>query len=94
MDPAAEIKKLYRRATRATIARDLDKAIDLLKTIDDEDERDRVAVFMDGLAQMRAEWRDAVAPQKAGRRGGGQAESPEGGQAAKVQKSDVATRRR
>jgi hypothetical protein len=56
MDPVAEIKRLYYQTTRATIARDLAKAVDLLTSIESEDERERVAVFMDGLSQMRSEW--------------------------------------
>ena len=64
MDPVAEIKRLYYAATRATIQRDLEKAVTLLKTLATEDERERAAVFMDGLSQMRSEWgvRPAPAP--------------------------------
>ena len=51
-----EIKRLYYRATRATIQRDLARAIALLKTLETEEDRERVAVFMDGLSQMRSEW--------------------------------------
>jgi hypothetical protein len=57
MDPLAEIKKLYYHASRATISRDLEKAVELLKTIDTEEARERAAVFMDGLSQMRSEWK-------------------------------------
>jgi len=57
MDSLAEIKKVYQRATRATIARDLERAIDLLKTLETEEERERAAVYMDGLSQMRSEWK-------------------------------------
>lgn len=56
MDAIAEIKKLYYAATQATIQKDLDRAIDLLKTLPTEEERERVAVYMDGLSQMRSEW--------------------------------------
>ena len=56
MDPVAEIKKLYYAATKATIQRDVERAIDLLKTVPSEEERERVAVYMDGLSQMRSEW--------------------------------------
>lgn len=56
MDATAEIKKLYYGATKATILKDLERAIDLLKTLPTEEERDRVAVYMDGLVQMRSEW--------------------------------------
>src|SRR6478735_1657581 len=57
MDTIAEIKKLYYSATKATINDDIDRAIDLLKTLPSEEERDRVAVYMEGLAQMRIEWK-------------------------------------
>lgn len=60
MDPIAEIKKLYYAATKATIEKDLDRAIDLLKTLPTEEDRDTVAVYMDGLAQMRTEWKQAM----------------------------------
>ena len=56
MDPVAEIKRLYYATTRATIQRDLEKAVALLKTIAAEEDRERVSVFMDGLSQMRSEW--------------------------------------
>lgn len=56
MNPVAEIRKLYYSATAATIKRDLARAIDLLKAIETDEERERVAVYMDGLSQMRSEW--------------------------------------
>ena len=56
MDPVAEIKKLYYGATKATITQDVDRAIDLLKALPNDEARERAAVYMDGLAQMRAEW--------------------------------------
>lgn len=60
MDAIAEIKKIYYAATKATIKEDLHRAIDLLKTLPTEEERERVAVYMDGLAQMRSEWAQAA----------------------------------
>lgn len=51
----AQIRKLYYGATRATIKRDLARAVEILKTLDETD-RERVAVYMDGLSQMRSEW--------------------------------------
>jgi hypothetical protein len=56
MDPVAEIKRLYYGTSRATVQRDLDHAIELLKTLKSEEDREKVAVFMDGLSQMRSEW--------------------------------------
>jgi hypothetical protein len=52
----AQIKQLYFNATKSTIQRDLAKAIDLLKQMSDDDERQKAAVYMDGLSQMRSEW--------------------------------------
>jgi hypothetical protein len=68
----AEIKRLYYETTRTTIQQDLAKALDLLKSMSSEEERERAAVYMDGLAQMRSEWGLArknkkVRNQKAGR---------------------------
>jgi len=61
-DKIAEIRKLYFETSPATIQRDIDRAIDILKTLKDDDERGKAAVFMEGLAEMRREW-------KSGRRG-------------------------
>jgi hypothetical protein len=55
MDAIAEIKQLYKNATRKTIARDFDRAIDLLKSLPTEAEREKATVFMEGLAQMKRE---------------------------------------
>jgi hypothetical protein len=56
VDPVEAIRQLYFNATKQTIARDLKKAVALLKTLPTEDERARAAVYMDGLSQMRSEW--------------------------------------
>ncbi|HEX2342426.1 MAG TPA: hypothetical protein VHI98_18250 [Vicinamibacterales bacterium] len=56
MNPPDEIKHLYFNATKATIQRDLTRAIVLLKAMKSEEERERAAVYMDGLSQMRSEW--------------------------------------
>jgi len=52
----AEIKRLYFRTTRQTIQADLAKALDLLKSLPAEEDRERAAVFMEGLAEMRRDW--------------------------------------
>ena len=57
MDKVAEIRRLYSRASPATIQRDFERAIRLLKSIPTETERERAAVYMEGLAEMRKEWR-------------------------------------
>lgn len=55
-DKLAEIRRLYFRTTRATIDEDLAKALDLLKSMPSEEERERATVYMEGMAQMRKEW--------------------------------------
>jgi hypothetical protein len=57
VDAVAAIRKLYFEATSATISRDFDRAIDLLKSLKTEAERERAAVYMQGLAEMKKEFR-------------------------------------
>jgi hypothetical protein len=56
MDRVAEIRRLYYAATARTITRDLARAIALLKELATEEDRERAAVYMDGLSQLRSEW--------------------------------------
>jgi transcriptional antiterminator len=56
-DQIAEIRRLYFNATAKTIQRDIERAIDILKTLKDDDERSKAAVFMEGLNEMRKEWK-------------------------------------
>jgi hypothetical protein len=58
MDSLAEIKRLYYNATKATIRKDLARAVELLKAMPSDADRERAAVYMDGLSQMRSEWTD------------------------------------
>ena len=58
-DPAtalAEIRKIYFSTTKRTIEHDIAHAIELLKSLPSEDEREKATVYMEGLAQMRREW--------------------------------------
>jgi len=55
-DKLAEIRQLYFKTTPKTIDRDFDRAIDLLKSMPEE-QRHRATVFMEGLAQMRKEFK-------------------------------------
>jgi hypothetical protein len=56
-DKLAEIKRLYYRTTAKTVQEDLTRALDLLKSMHNDEERERAAVYMDGLAQMRSDWK-------------------------------------
>ena len=65
-DKIAEIRRLYFSTRKETIQRDLEKALDLLKSLSSEDERERATVYMEGLNEMRRDW----APKKKGKSGG------------------------
>ena len=55
-DILADIKRLYFKTSAATISRDFDRAIDLLKSIPLPEDRQRATVYMEGLAEMRKDW--------------------------------------
>ena len=54
----AEIRQIYFKTTAQTIERDFDRAIDLLKSIRLPEDRQRATVFMEGLAEMRKDWKN------------------------------------
>ena len=80
MDPLAEIRRLYYRTTAATIQGDLARAIELLKSLKTEPERERAAVYMDGLSQMRSEWAVGRKTKRPGSRYGPPAQHGQHGQ--------------
>ena len=67
-DKLAEIRRLYLQASRQTIAADLAKALDLLKSMASEKERERATVYMHGLAEMRKDWARPVRKPRRSRR--------------------------
>ena len=82
-DKLAEIRRLYFRTTRQSIQKDLAKALDLLKSMSTEEERERATVYMEGLAEMRKDWVKEHKPRAGapgGRKGGGKSGAgPRGG---------------
>jgi hypothetical protein len=52
----AEIRAIYFKTTKQTIENDFAYAIELLKSLPDEDTRGKAHVYMEGLAEMRKEW--------------------------------------
>lgn len=52
----AAIRRIYFKTTRKTIEHDFAHAIELLKAMPSDDDRERARVYMDGLSQMRSEW--------------------------------------
>ena len=77
VDRLGEIRRLYFATTRATIEADFEKALELLKGMESEEERSRATVFMHGLNEMHREWqatqkrRAKVEKSKSGRSGKG-----------------------
>jgi hypothetical protein len=62
----ARLKELYFRTTPATIEDAFDEAIDLLKSLPSDDERQRAAVYMEGLAEMKQEFAGRGRPKRSG----------------------------
>jgi hypothetical protein len=62
----AEIRHIYFKTTRDTIEHDFAHAIELLKSLETEEEREKATVYMQGIAEMRKEW----GPKKVKRRKG------------------------
>ena len=68
-DPQAvleQIRRIYFKTTKQTIENDLAHAIELLKTLETEEQRDKAAVFMEGIAQLRSEWAREARKRKTG----------------------------
>jgi len=53
----AEIRRIYFKTSRQTIEGDMLHAIELLKALPSEAEREKATVYMEGLAEMQKEWR-------------------------------------
>jgi hypothetical protein len=64
----AEIRQLYFTTTKATILRDFDRAIDLVKEIPDIEDRQKATVYLEGIAEMRKEFTSSS--RTSSRRGG------------------------
>jgi hypothetical protein len=62
----AEIRRIYFNTTRQTIDSDMAHAIELLKSLPDEESREKATVFMHGLSEMQREW--AVKKTRAGKK--------------------------
>ena len=71
MTALEQLRALYFNVTRSSIGDDFVTAIDLFKQLTTEEEREKAAVFMEGIAEMRREWaggRPAGGGKKAARR--------------------------
>lgn len=68
-DKLTEIRRLYFVTSRQSIQGDLTRALDLLKSMSSEEERERATVYMEGLAEMAKDWSRASAPKGARKAG-------------------------
>jgi hypothetical protein len=55
-DTLALIRRIYFKTTRQTIEHDFAHAIELLKGLETEEEREKVTAYMHGLSELRKEW--------------------------------------
>jgi hypothetical protein len=55
-DALAEIRTIYFKTSRETIEHDFAHAIELLKSLPGEEEREKATVYMQGLAEMQRNW--------------------------------------
>ena len=51
-----EIRRIYFTTKKQTIERDLARAVELLRALPSDEDRERARVYMDGLSQMRSDW--------------------------------------
>lgn len=61
--PLLQLREIYFKTSKRTIDADFAHAIEILKSLPSEDERQKAHVYMEGLAEMRKEW-ESSAPAK------------------------------
>ncbi|MGH9348210.1 MAG: hypothetical protein ACRD26_13205 [Vicinamibacterales bacterium] len=64
------IRRIYFRTTKQTIHDDFAHAIELVKSLPDEETREKATVYMEGLAQMRKDWTKKTRQDRRARLGG------------------------
>jgi hypothetical protein len=52
-----EIRRIYFKTTKQTIEHDILHAIELLKTLSSEEQREKATVYMHGLNEMLNQWK-------------------------------------
>ena len=57
LDPFDAIKQIYYSTTRETIERDIERALELLRQMPDDETRQRAAGLMHGLTDLKREWK-------------------------------------
>ena len=60
------LREIYFKTTRQTIDHDFAHAIELLKSLGAEEEREKATVYMHGLSELRKEWSPGEKSPKSG----------------------------
>jgi hypothetical protein len=55
-DTVALIRRIYFKTSRQTIEHDFAHAIELLKSLETEEEREKATAYMHGISELRKEW--------------------------------------
>ena len=55
-DTLALLRRIYFKTTKETIEHDFAHAIELLKGLETEEEREKATAYMHGLSELRREW--------------------------------------
>ena len=63
-DTLALIRRIYFKTTRQTIENDFAHAIELLKRLKTEEEREKATAYMHGISELRKEWAPKNKPSK------------------------------
>lgn len=61
-DVLGEIRTIYFKTSKKTIDADMEHALELLKSLPDEESREKATVYMHGLSEMQQEWRGKKKP--------------------------------
>jgi hypothetical protein len=54
--PLLQLREIYFKTSKKTIEHDFAHAIEIIKRLPSEEERQKAHVYMEGLAEMRKEW--------------------------------------
>lgn len=70
-DTLALLRRIYFKTTKQTIEHDFAHAIELLKGLESEEEREKATAYMHGLSELRREWAPKVKGQRSQVKGQG-----------------------
>ena len=63
------IRRIYFKTTRRTIEHDFAHAIELLKSLETEEDRERATAYMHGISELRKEWANSKVKRQRSKKG-------------------------